>query len=179
MAKSDNIFLIGPMGAGKTSVAKQLARMTKFDYFDTDEEIQKRTGVSVSWIFEVETEDGFRKREAGMIDELTKMNRIILSTGGGCVTTPENCEALKERGYVIYLTVNLDQQVERTSRHRGHRPLIDYPDARDRLIQLNAEREPLYKATADCEYSTDDQSPRGVAWQIYQDYLEFTGQKED
>lgn len=176
MTKSDNIFLIGPMGAGKTSVAKQLARMTNYDQYDTDEEIQKRTGVSVSWIFEVETEQGFRKREASMIDELTQMTHIILSTGGGCIVTPENRQALKERGYVVYLTVGLEQQVDRTSRQRGHRPLIDFPDARERLIQLNAEREPLYIATADKTYETDSQSPRGVAWQIYQDYLDFRGE---
>jgi shikimate kinase len=174
MTKTNNIFLIGPMGAGKTSVAKQLSRMTKYDHFDTDEEVQKRTGVSVSWIFEVEKESGFRKREALMIEELTQKNNIILSTGGGCIVTPENRAVLKERGYTVYLTVNLDQQVERTSRQRGHRPLIDYPDARERLIKLNKEREPLYVEVADKVYNTDGQSPRSVAWDIYQDFLKLT-----
>src|SRR3990167_11539772 len=163
MSKKNNIFLIGPMGAGKTSVAKQLARLTKYRHFDSDEEVQQRTGVSISWIFEVETEQGFRRREADVIDELSQLEHIILSTGGGCVTTPINCEVLKERGFVAYLTVNLEQQVERTSRQRGHRPLIDYPDARERLIQLNERRAALYISTADKVYPTDHCSPYSVA----------------
>lgn len=174
MSKSDNIFLIGPMGAGKTSVAKQLARFTKFESYDTDKEIEKRTGVSISWIFEVETEAGFRKREQAMIDELTQMKNIILSTGGGSIVTPENREHLQARGFVAYLTVNLDVQVGRTERQRGHRPLIDFPDARERLIQLNKEREPLYQKIADKQYTTDDQSPRGVAYKIFQDFKEVS-----
>ncbi len=173
MSKTTNIFLVGPMGAGKTSVAKHLARMMKYRHFDSDEEVQKRTGVSISWIFEVETEQGFRKREAQVIEELSQLERIILSTGGGCVTTPVNCEVLKERGFVAYLTVHLDQQVERTSRQRGHRPLIDYPDARERLIQLNEQREPLYANIADKLYETDHQSPRDVAMLIYRDFLNW------
>lgn len=173
MSKTDNIFLIGPMGAGKTSVAKQLARLTKFKHYDSDEEIQRRTGVSISWIFEVEGEVGFRKREREMIDELSQKQNIILSTGGGSIVTPANCSQLKGNGYVAYLTVDLETQVDRTSRQRGHRPLIDYPDSRERLIKLNQEREPLYQATADKRYDTEGQSPRGVAWQIYQDFLQL------
>lgn len=161
------------MGAGKTSVAKQLARMTKFRHFDTDDEVQKRTGVSISWIFQVEKEAGFRKREAAMIDELTQENHVVLSTGGGCVVTPENRQRLKERGYVVYLTVNLDLQVQRTSRQRGHRPLIDYPDARERLDKLNKERESLYLDVADKKYDTNGETPRSVAWAIYQDFLKL------
>lgn len=175
MSKADNIFLIGPMGAGKTSVAKQLARLTNFKHFDSDEEIQNRTGVSVSWIFEVEGEAGFRKREHEMIEQLSQEHHIILSTGGGSITTPANCEVLRERGYVAYLTVDLETQVERTRRQRGHRPLIDFPDARERLIKLNQEREPLYRATADKLYDTEGQSPRSVAWKIYQDFLHRSG----
>lgn len=173
MSKTDNVFLIGPMGAGKTSVAKQLARLTKFTHYDSDSEIQKRTGVSISWIFEVEGEAGFRKREREIIDELSQQQKIILSTGGGSITTPEICTMLKDRGYVAYLTVDLETQVDRTSRQRGHRPLIDYPDARERLIKLNDEREPLYEATANKAYTTEGQSPRGVAWEIYQDFLQL------
>lgn len=173
MSKPENIFLIGPMGAGKTSVAKQLARLTKYKHYDSDNEIQKRTGVSISWIFAMEGELGFRKREREMIDELSQHHKIILSTGGGSITTPENCLLLKERGYVAYLTVDLETQVDRTRRQRGHRPLIDYPDARERLIKLNEEREPLYQAIADKRYPTEGQSPHSVAWQIYQDFLQL------
>lgn len=170
MSKTDNIFLIGPMGAGKTSVAKQLSYLVHFPYYDTDQEIEEKTGVSVSWIFEVETEAGFRRREVSIIEELTQRKNIILSTGGGSIVSPQNCEVLKKRGFVAYLTVGFEQQVGRTSRHRGHRPLIDYPDSRARLEKLNREREPLYQYTADKIYKTDNQTPKDVAEQIFIDF---------
>ena len=170
MAKYDNIFLIGPMGAGKTSVAKQLSRLMDFPFFDSDEAVQTRTGVSVSWIFEKEGEAGFREREAAMIDELTAMRSVIVSTGGGAIVTPINRERLAERGFVAYLNVGLELQIDRTSRQRGHRPLIDMADPRDQLIKLNAEREPLYQSIADCVYATDRLSPHAVAQKIMKDY---------
>ena len=165
------------MGAGKTSVAKQLSRLTKYPFYDTDKEVENRTGVSVSWIFEVETESGFRKREAEVVRDLCEYQHIILSTGGGSVVTPESCDLLQQNGYVAYLTVGLEMQIERTSRYRGHRPLIDFPDARERMEKLNEEREPLYLKIADGSYDTDDQSPRGVAYSIFTDYQKFCENK--
>lgn len=170
MSKLDNIFLIGPMGAGKTSVARQLSRLTGYPFFDSDQAIQDKSGVSISWIFEVEGEARFREREAIMIDELTRGKHVIVSTGGGAIVTPSTCTLLDNRGFVVYLTVSLDLQYERTKRQRGHRPLIDVADAREALIRLNTAREPLYKSIADRIYSTDDQTPRAIAQQIYQDY---------
>ena len=171
MSKKNNIFLIGPMGSGKTSVGHQLAALMQCPFYDTDKEIERRTGVSVSWIFEVETEAGFRKREVEIIDELSNRDHVVLSTGGGSVVTPINCQLLKERGFVAYLTVDLALQYERTKRHRGHRPLIDYPDAKERLMMLNAQRKPLYLATADKVYCTDRQSPRSIAEKILRDFV--------
>ena len=159
------------MGAGKTSVAKQLSQLIGFPFYDTDLEIEKKTGVSVSWIFQVETEAGFRKRETEMIDTLTQEKGIILSTGGGSIVSSENRQFLKERGFIAYLTVSFDLQFERTKRHRGHRPLIDYPDADNRLKKLNEERQSLYEEIADKNYCTDEQNPRNIAYKIYQDFL--------
>lgn len=170
MSKWDNIFLIGPMGAGKTSVARQLAYLTGYRYFDSDHEIQARSGVSVSWIFEVEGESGFRVREAAMIDELTSNKHVIVSTGGGAIVTPSTRELLPSRGFVVYLKVGLALQYERTKRQRDHRPLIDVPDPREALVRLNAAREPLYQSIADAVYSTDNQTPRVIAERICQDY---------
>lgn len=170
MSKRDNIFLIGPMGAGKSSVGRQLARLTHYDFYDSDIEIEKRTGVSISWIFELESEAGFREREKHILDELTSLTQVVVSTGGGSIVTPENRTFLAERGFVAYLTVSLNAQLHRTSRHRGHRPLIDYPDAEQRLQTLNAERLPLYQSIADKTYETDGQSPRGIAYQIFEDF---------
>ena len=170
MSKNTNIFLIGPMGSGKTSVGQQLSILMDYPFYDTDREIEKRTGVSVSWIFEKEEESGFRKREADVIAELSNMSHIILSTGGGCVVTPRNCQLLKERGFVVYLTVDLELQYERATRHRGLRPLLDHPDAKERLLALNTQRKSLYEQTADKVYCTDHQSPRSIAENILTDF---------
>lgn len=173
MSKQNNIFLVGPMGSGKTCVGSQLATLMRYHFYDTDKEIEKRTGVSISWIFEVETESGFRKREMDVIKELSSRSHVILSTGGGSVVTPVNCELLKERGFVVYLTVDPRLQYERTKRHRGHRPLIDCPDAKERLAILNAQRQPLYAAIADKIYCTDNHSPHSIAENILKDFNNY------
>ena len=168
MSKQDNIFLVGPMGAGKTSVGKYLAKRSNLPFYDSDHEIEATTGVTISWIFEVETEAGFREREKEMIDELTQHNGIILSTGGGAIVTPENCENLVARGIVIYLSVSLAVQLQRTHRKSG-RPLIDVPDPEQKLRELNAEREPIYQRIADFTYSTDVLEPHEIANLIWAD----------
>lgn len=169
MSEQKNIYLIGPMGAGKTSVAKWLARKGKLKYYDTDHEIEERTGVSISWIFEVEQETGFRQREENVIRELTKLDRVVLSTGGGCIVTPNNRKHLSKTGIVIYLKVSLAEQLKRTRRYTGKRPLIEVNDRKQRLIELNKQREPLYMEVADLIYETDYRTPQQIAAEILKD----------
>ena len=117
-----NIFLIGPMGSGKTAVGRHLARLFRFTFLDSDADIEAKTGVDISFIFEKEGEAGFRIRERESIDRLTRLDSIVLATGGGAVIDPDNRRALAERGVVVYLETSIDQQIERT-RHARHRPL--------------------------------------------------------
>ncbi len=125
MARSNhkNIFLIGPMGAGKSSVGKFLAQQLNMDFYDTDEEIEKRTGVEIGWIFDIEGEDGFRKRETAVIKELVRLPNIVLATGGGSILEAENREILNNNGTVIYLEVTLGFQHHRTV-NDSRRPLL-------------------------------------------------------
>lgn len=175
----NNIFLVGPMGSGKSSVGKYLAKITKKDFYDSDHEIQSRTGVSISWIFEVETEAGFRRREQNVIAELIKLNNIVLSTGGGCVVTPANRKSLSQHGVVIYLKVSLPIQVERTSHRKDTRPLVDVPNPEKKLIELNQQREPLYEEIADLVYDTDNKTPKAIANQIAKDIKKLKTTQEN
>ncbi|APZ44322.1 shikimate kinase AroK [Acidihalobacter ferrooxydans] len=147
MPDKSSIFLIGPMGAGKTTVGRRLARILNLEFVDSDAEINKKTGVDTATIFEIEGEDGFRKRETRALEELSSRGGIVLATGGGAVLKPENRELLKSRGFVVYLTVPLELQLRRTRRDRK-RPLLQTPNPRKRLQQLNRERDPLYRETA-------------------------------
>lgn len=173
MSKANNIFLIGPMGAGKSSIGLRLAKLIKLPFYDSDMEIISRTGVDIGWIFEMETEAGFRKREAMMIDELTHMSNIVLATGGGAIVTQENREHLASRGVVVYLEVSFDIQLDRTRRQQVTRPLLDHPNPEQRLTELNAAREPLYKSIADLTYNTDSASPVTLAKNIWHDVQQF------
>lgn len=155
----NNIFLIGLMGVGKTSVGRQLARLLKTPFFDADKELEARTGVSIPWIFDQEGEAGFRKREQLIIDELTQLQGIILATGGGVVLSAENREYLKTRGKVIWLQASLGTLSARTARDKS-RPLLQAPllkgnSAQQKLAQLLEQREPLYRSLADLVIDTD------------------------
>ena len=169
MEKTKNIFLVGPMGTGKTSVGKQLSQLTHRPFYDSDLEIEKRTGVTVTWIFQVEKEAGYRKREHEIIAELTSRQGIILSTGGGSVVTEENCQLLTERGIVVHLEVSLDIQFARTNQRQGTRPMLITDNPKETLQKLNQTREPLYQKIADLTYCTDDLHPRQIAKQILRD----------
>lgn len=169
MKKTNNIYLIGPMGSGKTSVGLQLAKKTKKNFYDSDKEIEYRSGVKISWIFEVETEAGFRIREAKIIEELTHLDNIVLATGGGCILNANNRKHLTKNGIVIYLRVSLPEQVRRTEQRRGTRPLVNVPNPEAKLAELNEIREPLYLEIADFTYDTDSHTPRKIASQIMQD----------
>ena len=143
-----NVFLIGLMGAGKTTVGRHLARMLGFEFVDADHEIETRTGATIPLIFEIEGEEGFRKREAAVIADLAKRERIVLATGGGVILHPENRAALRANGTVVYLRAAVDTLLARTGRST-HRPLLATGDPRARLEELLRVRDPLYLESAD------------------------------
>ena len=159
MTSKPNIFLVGPMGAGKTSIGRQLAEALGMDFFDSDHEIEARSGATIPWIFDVEGEDGFRKREQTMIEELSQRQNIVLATGGGAVLSEASRNYLKTRGTVIYLSASIDLLLERTQRDRN-RPLLQTENPRARLEELMQIREPLYREVADIVLETDDSSIR-------------------
>jgi shikimate kinase len=161
-----SIFLIGPMGSGKTAVGKALAKLCQFEFIDSDHEIERRTGVDIPMIFEKEGEAGFRTRERDVIAELTQRPRVVLSTGGGAILAPESRTLLRERGFVVYLQTSVQQQALRV-RESQHRPMLHgADDVAERLAALMAERAPLYEQTAHIVVSTDRRHVRSVAEQI-------------
>lgn len=165
MRPSDNIFLIGPMGAGKTAVGRQLARALRLEFLDSDEEIESRTGVDIPFIFEKEGEAGFRKRERAVIDDLSRRSGMVLATGGGAVLDAGNRAALTGRGTVIYLHASVRQQLART-RRSTHRPLLHTEDPKGRLEELMKVREPIYREMADLVIDTDGRRVKEVAGEI-------------
>ena len=158
MRGSENIYLIGPMGAGKTTIGRQLARQLDFDFYDSDWEIESKTGVDIPMIFEYEGEDGFRKRECAMLAELTRLSPIVLATGGGAVLSAENRQCLRENGFVVYLRCSVNRQMERTMRDNNRPLLKEHP--RDRLESLMKVRGPLYQECADMTLDTGSLSTR-------------------
>jgi shikimate kinase len=160
-----NVFLIGPMGSGKSAVGKQLARLLDAPFYDSDAEIERRTGVDIAFIFEKEGEPGFRHREREAIDALTRMEPVVLATGGGAVLSEENRRYLAERGCVVYLEASVEQQVNRV-RHARHRPLLLNVDPESKLRQLMTERAPLYTSIADVTVATDGRKVQSVAEEI-------------
>ncbi|MCH8503627.1 MAG: shikimate kinase AroK [Ectothiorhodospiraceae bacterium] len=157
MATTRRIFLGGPMGAGKSTIGRRLARTLRLRFLDSDHEIQRQTGVDIPLIFELEGESGFRKRESAMLEQLTTQDGIVLATGGGAVLDEENRRVLRERGTVVYLETPVDEQLRRTRRDRN-RPLLQTENPRERLQNLLAEREPLYRDVADLTVSTAEGS---------------------
>ena len=167
-----NIYLIGPMGSGKTAVGKQLAKLLKVPFYDSDTEIEKTAGVDIPFIFEKEGEASFRKRECEAIDLLTQLNGIVLATGGGAILAEENRKHLKARGKVVYLHTSIEQQLERT-RHSRHRPMLNVADPEQRLRSLFAIRSPLYESVATIIVNTDHRRVVAVAQDII-DKLQLT-----
>ena len=165
MKSLNNYFLVGPMGAGKTAVGRQLAKLLDLEFYDTDEEIESRTGVDISFIFEKEGESGFRKREREILLELTKKNNIVLATGGGAIQSKENRENLISKGTVIYLKASIQKQYERTLRGK-ERPLLNSENPRLILENLMMVREPLYKESADIIIITDNRKISSVVREI-------------
>ncbi|MDR3478258.1 MAG: shikimate kinase AroK [Gammaproteobacteria bacterium] len=161
-AKNNNIFLIGPMGAGKSSVGRFLAKQLGMDFYDSDEEIEKSTGVDLGWIFDVEGEEGFRKREAAVVAQLAKRSNIVLATGGGTIVEPENQKILASRGMIVYLEVSLEHQEPRVV-NESRRPSLRVKNRQEVLKQLQEERLPIYQSLADFKVHTDNRSVRAVA----------------
>lgn len=159
MATNKNIFLIGLMGAGKTTIGRQIANELSLEFFDSDHEIEKRTGVTITHIFDIEGETGFRKRETTVLDDLTEKKGIVLATGGGAILKPENRQFLMSRGTTIYLYANIETLFERTSKDRN-RPLLQTENPKAKLEELFEIRDPLYRETADIVIDTGKDSIR-------------------
>jgi shikimate kinase len=162
---NDNIFFVGLMGAGKTTIGKLLAKKLKKTFYDTDHEIEKKLGVKVAVIFELEGEEGFRKRETQMIDELSSKKDIILATGGGAVLSEENRALLKERGKVIYLNAK-PQHLAKRMTYDKDRPLLQQGNMLETLNQLYKDRHPLYLNVASFVVDTGQQKTQTIIHKI-------------
>lgn len=158
---AQNIIFVGPMGAGKTTIGKQLARQLGRDFYDSDRVIEERTGADIPLIFELEGESGFRRREKAIINELTQMENIVLATGGGAILDPDNRDQMTRQGFVIYLNAPLKQLVNRTSKDKS-RPLLQTADPRKKLEEILTVRDPLYREVADEIIETDSSPVRNV-----------------
>ncbi len=166
MAEKRNIFLVGPMGAGKSTIGRYLADVLHMKFYDSDYEIECRTGADIDWVFDVEGEDGFRIREESVINDLTEHQGIVLATGGGSIKSKKNRSRLSARGIVVYLQTTIEKQLVRTQRDK-RRPLLHSKiDSREVLEKLACERNPLYEEMADIVVRTDEQSAKVVANQI-------------
>lgn len=163
--KQANVFLVGPMGAGKSSIGRQLAKRLRLQFVDSDKELEQRTGVDIPTIFEFEGEPGFRRREAAVLDELTRREGIVLATGGGSVLGAQNREWLRERGTTVYLGASVETQLNRTA-HDRNRPLLRKGDPRKTLTELLEIRHPLYLNVADFRIDTDQESVATIVGRI-------------
>lgn len=166
--KGPRLFLVGMMGAGKTTVGRLMARALNWEFIDCDREIEARSGVNVSTIFELEGEAAFRRRETATLEELTQRDRIVLATGGGAVLADANRALLRERGLVVYLQASADEIARRTANDRS-RPLLQTADPRARIEQLLTEREPLYRQAAHLSFSSPAANPRRLVKRILED----------
>ncbi len=163
MESSNTLIIVGPMAAGKSTIGKRLAEALALPFYDSDQVIEERSGVTVSWIFEVEGESSFRAREENVIDELTQKQNIVLATGGGAILSPLSRDRIKARGYVVYLEVSLEEQIRRTERDPlQRRPLLQAPDRKEVLRTLREMRDPLYQSVADLTMHTDRCSQRDL-----------------
>ena len=169
MKQSENIYLVGLMGAGKTTIGRQLARTLKIPFYDSDKAIEERTGVDIPTIFEFEGEEGFRNREQKMLQQLTEIKGIVMATGGGAILREENRKLLSENGFVIYLHCDVDKLLERTRRD-SQRPLLNTQDPKERLETLFERRKPLYTSIADFTIDTGILQSKDVVTQILDVY---------
>jgi len=169
IVKKNNLFLIGPIRAGKTSTGRNLSKLLSLMFYDTDHEVQRHMGVTLAWILKLEREEGLYRREHRVLKSLVRKKNILLATGGGIVVSPENRNLLKENGLIIYLRISLDMQQKRTRFSKENRPLLEVPDLPKKIIALHQRREPLYSALADLTYDSEATTSRHLALKIFQD----------
>lgn len=167
--QAENIYLIGLMGAGKTTIGRQLATSLQLPFYDSDKAIEEQTGVDIPTIFEYEGEEGFRIRERNMLQELTQIDGIVLATGGGAILSEENRKALKDNGFIVYLQCSVDKILQRTKRD-NQRPLLKTTDPRERIEALFAEREGYYLSCADFTIETSIMQSKAVVQNILNEY---------
>ena len=165
MQEIDNIILVGPMGAGKTTIGRQLAKKLSKEFYDSDHEIEKHTGADISLIFELEGEEGFRKRESQLLKELVSNKYIVLSTGGGAVLDPENRKLLSDNGIIIYLKSTAEKLYRRIADDK-RRPLIQTDDRLNKIKKILEEREPLYQSLANEIIETQELSIKQITQKI-------------
>ena len=160
-----NVFIVGPMGAGKTTVGKLLAKELGLDFQDADEELERVAGADISWIFDLEGEEGMRDREEKVLEDLTQRNGLVIATGGGAVERASNRQVLSSRGNVVYLNTPLEIQYQRT-RHDNSRPMLRGNDRLETLRRLHESRDPLYREVCDLVVDTGEKNSKAVVNQI-------------
>ncbi|WP_193165851.1 shikimate kinase AroK [Microbulbifer hainanensis] len=160
-----SIFLVGPMGAGKSTIGKLLAAQLQLPFADSDKVLEERTGADIPWIFDVEGEAGFRRRESEVLRDLCAGPTQVVATGGGIVLLEENRQLLSQQGQVVYLQASIEQLLERTSKN-SNRPLLQVPNPRTRIVELVEERDPLYRQVADIICDTDYCTPKQAAQMV-------------
>lgn len=168
LTKGKNLYLVGPMAVGKTTIGKMLAKELGLEFIDTDQEIERRAGADIPWIFDVEGEARFRERESRVLEDLTSLQGVLLSTGGGTVTSAENRALLCQRGTVVYLDTTVETQLKRTGKDKK-RPLLQTDDPREVLIRLKEVRAPMYEEVADIKVFVGDRGSRRTVNQIIGD----------
>ncbi|KAF3977808.1 MAG: shikimate kinase AroK [Methylococcales symbiont of Iophon sp. n. MRB-2018] len=169
MKSAENIYLIGLMGAGKTTIGRQLAKSLQLPFYDSDKAIEEQTGVDIATIFEYEGEKGFRTREQKMINELTQLSGIVLATGGGAILKESNRQVLKNNGFIVYLQCSVDKILQRTKRDR-QRPLLCTDDPRKTIETLFAERECFYLSCSDFQIETSSMESKEVVQKVLNEY---------
>ena len=164
-----NIFLIGPMGSGKTSIGALIAKALAKEFVDTDQEIEASTGVDISYIFDVEGESGFRKREEALVASMTEKKNIVLATGGGAIESEKNRRCLASNGFVVYLETTIDSQVLRAKPSRK-RPLLENVEPKKKLQELMQKRKGLYESIADTIVNTEGHNSHSLAKQVIENF---------